>query len=232
MDRSSKKYSIKEWNKDDRPREKLLTKGKKSLSNAELIAILLGSGSRDANALDLAKSILQTTNNSLSDFSRLEVRDFMRFKGVGPAKAVRLITAFELARRYQLEKWPVSRIINSSRSAFQLLQPEFDGLKHEEFWVLYLNAANKMIEKVQLSKGGLTATLVDRRLIFNKALEVLATGIILCHNHPSGSLTPSRADRNLTKQLIQAGRALDIKIIDHLIISEKEYFSFADRNLL
>ncbi len=232
MDFSSKKYSIKEWNKDDRPREKLLTKGKKSLSNAELIAILLGSGSREDNALDLAKSILQTTNNNLNDFSRLSIRDFIEFKGVGPAKAVRLISAFELARRCELEKWPTLSVIGSSRTAFRLLQPEFEGLQHEEFWVLYLNAANKMIAKEQLSKGGLTATLVDRRLIFNKALEVLATGIILCHNHPSGSLTPSRADKNLTKQLIQAGRALDIKIIDHLIISEKEYFSFADSNLL
>ncbi len=232
MDRNSKKYAIKLWNEDDRPREKLLIKGKKSLSNAELIAILLGSGSYQESALDLAKRILYATNNNLHEFAKCSVHDLIKFKGVGPAKAVRVITAIELARRCTQQDLPPSVVIGSSSKAFDLIQPEFHGLKHEEFWVLYLNAANKLIKKVQLSKGGITATLVDRRLLFNKALELLATSVILCHNHPSGSLIPSRADKNLTKQLVHAGRALDIKVVDHLIISEKEYFSFADSNLL
>lgn len=232
MHRSSKKFSIKQWNKDDRPREKLLIKGKGSLSNAELIAILLGSGSINDSAVELAKRMLHFTSNDLNKFSRLSVHDLTKFKGVGKAKAVRIIAAFELAHRCSIESAERIASISSSKEAFELIHPMLSGIKHEEVWILYLNNANKILHKMQLSKGGLTSTLVDLRLIFNKAIELLATGVIVCHNHPSGSLRPSQADKNITKKLVRAGETLDIKVIDHLIITEKDYFSFADSNLL
>ena len=225
-------FPIKSWNKDDRPREKLLLKGKDSLSNAELIAILIGSGSKNESALDLARRMLNFTNNNLNAFSKLEVKDLINFNGIGEAKAVTIITALELARRSRLEEALVQNKITSSRMVYELMQPIIGELKHEEFWVVYLNNSNKVLQKLQLSKGGLTGTLVDVRILFKKGIELMATGVILCHNHPSGKLTPSVADKKLTKKIDEAGRALDIKVLDHLIITEKDYFSFADRNLI
>lgn len=232
MDAKKKTLSIKSWNEDDRPREKLLSKGKAALSNAELIAILLGSGSKDESAVDLAKRMLNFTENNLNAFGKLTVNDLVKFKGVGEAKALTIITALELSRRCRLEDALQQEVITSSKAVFEIMHPLLGELPHEEFWIVYLNNANKVLNKMQLSKGGLTGTLVDTRMIYKKAIELLATGIILCHNHPSGKLNPSESDKKLTLKIKQAGDALDIKVLDHLIITEKDYFSFTDSNLL
>ncbi len=232
MKEKKKSFSIKSWNEDDRPREKLITKGKSALSDAELIAILLGSGNRDETAVDLAKRMLSATNNNLNAFSKLTINDLVKFKGIGEAKAISIITALELSRRCRLQDALAQPKITSSKFVFNIMQPIIGELKHEEFWVLFLNNANKVLFKMQLSKGGLTGTLVDSRIIFKKAVELLATGIILCHNHPSGKLNPSESDKKMTSKIKQAGDALDIKVLDHLIITEKDYFSFTDSNLL
>ncbi len=228
----SKPFSIKQWNEDDRPREKMLSKGKASLSDAELIAILIGSGNREESAVALAKKMLAFTNNNLNAFSKLSVENLMQFKGIGEAKAISIITALELAKRCRLEEALKVDKITSSSLAYEIMQPVLGDLKHEEFWVIYLNNAHQVIYRKQLSKGGITGTMVDTRLVFNKAIALLATGIILCHNHPSGTLKPSNADKNLTLKMKHAGETLDIKVLDHLIITEKGYFSFADSNLL
>ncbi len=228
----SKPFSIKQWNEDDRPREKMLTKGSASLSDAELIAILIGSGNREESAVGLAKKMLAFADNNLNAFSKLSVENLMQFNGIGKAKAISIITALELAKRCRLEEALKVDKITSSKLVFEIMQPVIGTLDHEEFWVIYLNNMNKIIYRKQLSKGGLTGTIVDTRLIFNKALELLATGIILCHNHPSGNLNPSAADKKLTAKVQLGGETLDIKVLDHLIITEKGYFSFADSNLL
>jgi DNA repair protein RadC len=232
MDSANKSFTIKNWNPDDRPREKLLKKGCSALSDAELTAILIGSGSRSESAVDLAKRILASVDNNLQTLAKLNVTDLMRFKGIGEAKAISIVTALELGKRRRLEKALESKKITSSKAVFELMQPIIGDLKYEEFWVLYLNNSNKVLSKMCLSKGGLTGTLVDTRLVFKPALSHLATGIILCHNHPSGTLNPSKSDKQLTQKIKEAGHTLDIKVLDHLIITEKAYFSFADEGLL
>lgn len=227
-----KSISIKNWKEDDRPREKLLAKGKNSLSDAELIAILIASGNKGESAVDLAKRILAFTSNNLNQLGKLSVNDLTQFKGIGEAKAITIITALELGRRRRLEEALEIPKITSSKAAFEIMQPILGELNHEEFWVLYLNNSNKIIHKNQLSTGGITGTLVDVRILFKKALELSSVAIILCHNHPSGSLKPSNSDIDLTKKIQEAGKSLDIKILDHLLITEKAYFSFADSNLL
>ncbi|AOW21773.1 RadC family protein [Urechidicola croceus] len=225
-------FTIKNWKEDDRPREKMLTKGKDVLSDAELIAILIGSGSRNESAVDLSKRILAFVENNLNALAKLSAEQLMQFKGIGEAKAISIMTALELGRRRRLEEALVNLKISSSKGVYEIMQPIIGDLQHEEFWVLYLNNSNKVIYKNQLSKGGITGTLVDVRLVFKKAMEIGATAIILTHNHPSGTLKPSVADKNLTQKLKVAGETLDIKILDHLIITEKAYFSFADENIL
>jgi DNA repair protein RadC len=232
MTYENKFLSIKSWAEDDRPREKLLLKGKNALSDAELIAILIGSGSKDLSAVALSKKILASIENNLSRLSKLSVLDLKKFKGIGEAKAISIITALELGRRRRLEEAVEFLKITSSKAVFDMMQPLIGELQHEEFWIVYLNNSNKVLYKEQLSKGGLTGTLVDVRLVFKKAIELYATAIILCHNHPSGKLQPSSADTIITKKLMQAGDTLDIKVLDHLIITENAYFSFADKNLL
>ena len=221
---------IKSWALDDRPREKLIEKGKESLSDTELIAILIGSGNREETAVDLSKRILQSTNNNLNDLGKLSLEELKKFKGVGTAKAVTIAAALELGKRRQFEKLKEKDIIKSSKDVFDIMQSVLSDLNHEEFWVLYLNNSNKVLLKHQVSKGGLTATLVDVRLLFKKAIELSAVGIIVCHNHPSGSVKPSIPDRELTDKIKQAGVSLDIQLLDHLIITEKSYFSFADHD--
>jgi len=232
MDAKSKYRSIKNWKEDDRPREKLVTKGKDVLSDAELIAILIGSGNRDESAVDLAKKILNFANNNLNQLAKLSVIDLMQFKGIGEAKAVSIITALEIGRRRQLEEALDIPSIKSSKAVFEIMQPIIGELNHEEFWVLYLNNSNKIIHKIKLSSGGITGTLVDVRIIYKKALELSAVAIILSHNHPSGTLKPSNSDKDLTTKIIEAGKSLDIKILDHIIITERSYFSFADNEML
>ena len=225
-------FSIKNWNEDDRPREKLLQKGRIALSDAELIAILIGSGSRNESAVSLSQRILASAHNNLSELGRFSIPDLLQFKGIGEAKAITIIAAMELGRRRRAGEALERKKITSSNSVFEFIQPFIGELPHEEFWILYLNNSNKIIKNAQLSKGGITGTLVDVRLVFKEALQLGAVGIILAHNHPSGTLKPSQADIQLTKKLKIAGESLDIKVLDHLIITEKAYFSFADENLL
>lgn len=225
-------FSIKNWNEDDRPREKLLLKGRIALSDAELVAILIGSGSRNESAVSLSQRILASVGNNLSELGKLSISDLTEFKGIGEAKAISIIAAMELGRRRRTGDALERKKITSSNSVFEYVQPLIGELPHEEFWILYLNNANKIIKSAQLSKGGITGTVVDVRLAFKEALQLGAVGIILAHNHPSGTLKPSQADINLTRKLKTAGESLDIKVLDHLIITEKAYFSFADENML
>lgn len=225
-------FSIKNWSDDDKPREKLVQKGKSVLSDAELIAILIGSGSRNESAVELSKRILASVNNNLNELGKLSIKQLMQFKGIGEAKAVTIAAALEMGRRRRGEE--ASRIskISSSKDVFELLQPLLGELPHEEFWIVYLNYSNKVVHSAQLSKGGITGTLVDVRLVLKQALELGAVGLILAHNHPSGGLKPSTADKQITQKLQKAAEALDIKVLDHLIITQREYFSFADENIM
>ncbi|MFA5297417.1 MAG: DNA repair protein RadC [Lutibacter sp.] len=232
MNYENKSVSIKSWAEDDRPREKLMLKGKSALSDAELIAILIGSGSRNESAVDLSKRILSSIDNNLNKLGKLSVFDLQKFKGIGDAKAISIITALELGRRRRIEEALELPQITSSSAIFNIMQPLIGELQHEEFWIVYLNNSNKVLHKEQLSKGGLTGTLVDVRLVFKKAIELFSTAIILCHNHPSGKLQPSQADKSITSKLKLAGETLDIKVLDHIIITENAYFSFADENII
>ncbi|WP_437398121.1 RadC family protein [Flagellimonas lutimaris] len=225
-------FSIKNWADDDRPREKLVQKGSFVLSDAELIAILIGSGSRDESAVELSKRILASVNHNLNELGKLSVNHLMRFKGIGEAKAVTIAAALEVGRRRRMEDTSKITKIKSSHDVFELLHPLIGELPHEEFWIVYLNNSNKVVHKAQLSKGGITGTLVDVRLVLKQALELGAVGIILAHNHPSGTLQPSTADKQITQKLKVASEALDIKVLDHLILSQHEYLSFADKGIL
>ncbi|MBR9854566.1 MAG: DNA repair protein RadC [Algicola sp.] len=225
-------FSIKNWADDDRPREKLVQKGSFVLSDAELIAILIGSGSREESAVELAKRILASVDHNLNELGKLSVNQLMRFKGIGEAKAVTIAAAMEVGRRRRREDTSKITKIKSSHDAYELLYPLIGELPHEEFWIVYLNNSNKVLHKCQLSKGGITGTLVDVRLVLKQALELGAVGLILAHNHPSGTLSPSTTDKQLTNKLKMASEALDIKILDHLILTHHEYLSFADKGIL
>ena len=232
MQKKLSSFSIKNWADDDKPREKLIQKGRSVLSDAELLAILIGSGNRNESAVALSKRILASTNQNLNELGKLSIKQLMSFKGIGEAKAVTIAATLEIGRRRRGEEAKKVTKINSSKSVFELLQPILGELPHEEFWILYLNNANSVILKEQLSKGGITGTLVDVRLVLKQALEYGAVGLVLAHNHPSGTLKPSNADKEITLKLKAAAAALDIKVLDHIIITEKAYFSFADEELL
>lgn len=223
-----KKMTIKSWAVDDRPREKLRAKGKTSLSTAELIAILIGSGNRGESAVDLSKKILWSVDQNLNQLGKMSVEKLKEFKGIGEAKAITILTALELGRRRQQETITHIANITASKEAFQLMKTVFEDKVYEEFWVLYLNNSKKVLSKELCSRGGMTATIVDIRLLYKRALELSATSLIVCHNHPSGNIKPSASDRKLTHKIKMAGESLDIKLLDHLIITEKSYFSFAD----
>lgn len=225
-------FSIKHWADDDRPREKLLNKGRSVLSDAELVAILIGSGSKEESAVELAKRILASVNHNLNELGKLSVKQLMQFKGIGEAKAVAIAAALEVGRRRRGEGTERIVKITGSSDAFELLRPMIGDLAHEEFWIVYLNNSNKVLHKEQLSKGGITGTLVDVRLVLKQALDHAAVGLILAHNHPSGTLKPSAADKEITQKLKKAAEALDIRVLDHLILTQKNYFSFADEGLL
>ena len=224
-------FPIKQWAEDDKPREKLMLKGKQVLSDAELLAILIGSGSRNESAVDLSKRILSSVSN-LKALGRLTLKQLTEFKGIGEAKGITILAAMELGRRRGSEEEVELKKITSSKSAFDIMHPIIGDLMHEEFWVLYLNNSNKVIYKSQLSKGGITGTVVDIRIVFKTAFEQNATSIILCHNHPSGTLVASDADKQITKKLKEAGKMLEINILDHLIIANSTYMSFADEGIL
>lgn len=219
---------INQWAEDDRPREKFLLKGKSTLSDSELLAILIGSGSRNESAVQLCQRILASVQNNLNFLGKLSIQNLMQFKGIGEAKAISIAAALELGRRRRSEEAVELNKIGSSKAVFNLMQPIIGELPHEEFWVLFLNNANKVIYKNQLSKGGITGTVVDIRLVFKMAFEQNAVALILVHNHPSGKLSPSEADIKLTQKLKTAGQNLDIPILDHVIITENSHFSFVD----
>lgn len=224
-------FSIKNWSEDDQPREKLMLKGKQVLSDAELVAILIGSGSRSESAVQLSQRILSSVNNNLNALGKLSIKQLTEFKGIGEAKAISIVAATELGRRRRAEEIVELTKITSSKAVFDIMQPIIGELVHEEFWVLFLNNSNKVIYKSQISKGGITGTVVDVRMVFKMALEQNATSIILTHNHPSGKLEASDADKTLTKQLKLAGQQLLIPVLDHIIITENSYLSFQDENI-
>lgn len=232
MEEKTISFSIKNWSEDDKPREKLINKGRSALSDAELIAILIGSGSKDESAVELSKRILASVDNNLNELGRLSIQQLMKFKGIGEAKAISIAAALEVGRRRRGEDSRKIEKIGSSNDVFEVLQPVMGELQHEEFWILYLNNSNKVLHKAQLSKGGITGTLVDVRLIMRQCLELGAVALILAHNHPSGTLRPSQADKEITQKIKSASESLDIRVLDHLIITQKEYFSFADNQLL
>lgn len=232
MQEEKKSFSIKNWSDDDKPREKLVQKGRSVLSDAELIAILIGSGSRNESAVELSKRILASADNNLNELGKLSIKQLMSFKGIGEAKAVTIAAALEIGRRRRGEEAIVVSKITCSRDAYEILQPLIGELEHEEFWILYLNNSNKVLHKAQLSKGGLTGTLVDVRIVMKQALELGAVGLILAHNHPSGTLRPSTQDKSITQKLKRAADALDVKVLDHIIVTQRDYYSFADETIL
>lgn len=225
-------FPIRSWSEDDKPREKLLLKGKTALSDAELIAILIGSGSRNESAVSLSKRILASVDYNLNALGKLSVNQLNHFKGIGDAKALTIQAAMELGRRRRLEAAVELQKITSSKIIFDIMQPIIGELMYEEFWIVYLNNSNKIIAKSQLSKGGITGTVVDVRLVFKTALELGAVGIILAHNHPSGTIQPSESDKQITQKLKSGGEQLDIRILDHIIVTETQYFSFSDAGIL
>lgn len=225
---------IRSWAEEDRPREKLMLKGKHTLTESELIAILLRTGSREHTAVDISMELLKRVGNDLNAIGKLTVKDIisMRIHGIGETKAITIVAALELGRRRQLSAVKEKDKITSSRDAFDILYPKMSDFRYEEFWILLLNRANKVIGAERISEGGLTGTIADPRRIFNAAIQGDATSVILCHNHPSGSLNPSNADIELTKKMKEAGKVLDISVYDHLIIGEGRYYSFADEGML
>ena len=225
-------FSIKNWNEDDRPREKLIQKGRSALSNAELMAILIGSGNRSENAVSLSRRILASNANNLNELGKLSIDDLKQFNGIGEAKAISIIAALELGKRHRQEEGLKRTKITSSDTVFKLLHPILGDLYHEEFWILYLNNSNKILQLLQLSKGGITGTLVDVRLVYKKALQLGAVAVILAHNHPSGVAEPSQADWRITERLVDALALVDVRVLDHVVVGDGEPISFADRGLL
>ncbi len=228
----SKPLNIKDWNPEDRPREKLLLKGTSALSDAELIAILIGSGTANLSAVDVSKKVLLHGKNNLNELAKLSVKELMKVKGIGEAKAITIVAALELGRRRKEVDAEEKPKINVSKDAFDLIRGDLMDLPHEEFWVLLLNRANRVIKKKRVSEGGVTGTVADPKIIFKMALEELACGIVVAHNHPSANLNPSQSDINLTKKIKEAGRFLDVQLFDHIIVAGNKYFSFADEGLV
>lgn len=224
--------SIQSWSNDDKPREKLLLKGSSALSDAELVAILLGTGTKELNAVDLARELLNLTSGDLYDFGKQNLESLCRIKGIGTSKALTLIAAFELGRRREQKDFKKPKKIESSFIACQLVKPYFQESQVEKFYVILLNAKNAVISIEQIAIGGVSLCTVDARVVFNTALSKLASNIILCHNHPSGNPSPSESDRQMTKKLVDGAKLLSMNIIDHLIVTETSFFSFADNCLI
>ena len=228
----SEHISIKKLSPNDRPREKLLEKGRAALSDAEILAILIGSGNREKTAIQLCQEILRNVDNDINKLAKLSVQELTRYKGIGEAKAISVAAALELGRRRKAEKFNKSAAIKGAADVFTLMSNYFHDLEHEEFYAICLSRANKVKTIECISKGGVSGTVSDGKLIFKKALENTASGIILCHNHPSGNLQPSGADKLLTENLKQFGKYIDLPILDHVIITNESYFSFADQGLM
>jgi DNA repair protein RadC len=227
-----KSLSIKEWSADDRPREKLLAKGIVALSDAELIAIIIGSGTKEESAVDVSKKILNLVANNLNELGKLSVAELKKIKGIGEVKAISIVAALELGRRRKISEIAERTKITSSNDIYQLIHPLLADLPHEEFWVILLNRSNKIIDKQKISQGGISGTVTDVRIILKLAIEKFATSLILCHNHPSGNNKPSDADIIITKKIKESGILMDITLLDHLIITDGNYYSFADEGIL
>lgn len=223
---------ITEWAVEDRPREKLVRKGLSSLSDAELLAILINSGTKEKSAVELGRELLRLVNNNLNSLGKLTIADLTKLRGIGVARAVTIAAALELGRRRKLSETAETSQIKSSGDVAEIFLPLLSDLVHEEFWILFLNRSNRVISRMKLSQGGISGTVTDIRIIMKKAVEYLASGIIVCHNHPSGNLNPSEADSKITHKIKEAGNLMDIQLLDHLIISGTTYFSFADNGLL
>jgi DNA repair protein RadC len=228
----SEYISIKNWADDDKPREKLMKLGRSALSNAELMTILIATGTKKKSALDLSKEILQLANNDLNVLARFSVRDLCKIDGIGPAKAISIIAAIELGGRRQALSATEKKSIKTSKDAFDMIKNTLQDLSHEEFWIYTLSQKNNVIAAHKISEGGITGTVVDSRKIFKIALEDKATGMILFHNHPSGNTQPSESDNKITKQLKEAGKLMEINVLDHIIVAETNYFSYADEGLI
>lgn len=223
---------IKNWSVEDRPREKLLKQGIQNLSNAELMALVIGSGTKEMNAVELSRVILSSAKNNLNELGRFSVDDLVKVKGIGVAKAITLVAALELGSRKGRSYSGEKIIIKSSQSAFEIMQPHIGELEHEEFWIIVLNRAHKVIDTIKISQGGLTGTVIDTRIILKYAIDKRATSLIVSHNHPSGNRKPSEADISITKKIKNATALMDITLLDHIIIADKSYYSFADEGLL
>jgi DNA repair protein RadC len=231
-EKETDRLTIKAWAEEDRPREKFILKGKQTLSDAELVAILISSGNVDETAVELSQRILKHAGNNLQQLSRMNVKELMQFKGIGEAKAITIAAALELGRRRKETESPKRERIQSSKDAVDIFQPMLADNVHEEFWILFLNRANNIISKKQISSGGMAGTVVDPKIIFKAALDEKASSIILCHNHPSGNLQPSEEDKKLTKRITEAGKFLEIAVLDHIIVAHSGFFSFADEGLM
>ncbi|RST28672.1 RadC family protein [Chryseobacterium lacus] len=224
--------SIKFLAEDDRPREKFLMKGKNALSDAELLAIIMGSGNRQESAVDLARRILITVENNWHQLSKLSVKDLMKFNGVGEAKAISIASALEIGRRRAAQEVPERKKMTCSKDVFEFLKPYLGDLQTEEFWAVLVNQNNRILHFSQLTTGGISSSIVDVRILFKTALEHFATAVFVAHNHPSGNLKPSQEDIRITKQIAEGGNFLNIKLLDHLILNQTSYYSFADEGLL
>ncbi len=225
------KIPIKLWAEDDRPREKLILKGKQALSDAELLAILIGSGTRTKSAVDIARDLLDSCKQDIATLARLSVKELCKVPGIGPARAVNIVAGLELAARKRRSEGQVEKIAGS-QDVFRLMESRLSDINHEEFWVLYLNRANKVIEEKQISRGGISGTVADPRIILRYGLELKASGLILCHNHPSGNLKASEADLRLTRKIKEGALLMDMQVLDHLIVVSDAYLSFADEGIL
>ncbi len=223
---------ITDWAVEDRPRERLWNKGPSSLSDAELLAILIGSGTRNHSALDLARELLAMAGNSLGDLGKLSAGEIRRIKGMGEAKAVTIAAALELGRRRKMAETSENPQIRSSSDVYNIMCPVMEDLPHEEFWILFLNRANRVTGRMKISQGGVSGTVTDVRIVMKKAIESLASGLVICHNHPSGNNSPSDSDIRITQKIKEAGALMDIQLLDHLIIAGKDYYSFADNGAL
>ncbi|MBU8893195.1 MAG: DNA repair protein RadC [Bacteroidales bacterium] len=224
--------TIKDWAVEDRPREKLIKKGMQSLSDAEIVAILIGSGTKNESAVELSKKVLKSANNNLNELGKQNIQDLTKMKGIGDAKAITILAALELGKRRKISDVITKKKITQSKDIFELFQPILGDLPHEEFWILLLNRSNKIIEKFKISQGGVSGTVIDVKIILKQAIEKLASSVILCHNHPSGNRNPSSADDSITNKLKNGAKLLDIQILDHVIIADMEYFSYADEGKL
>lgn len=232
MEEYKQSNAISNWAEEDRPREKLLLKGRQALTDSELIAILIGSGSPNESAVDLSKRILASAENNLNALAKLTIKELQKFHGIGEAKSISIAAALELGRRRQATISLKKPIIRSSRDAYNILNAVLGDLPNEAFWTLYLNQKNEVIHKECISVGGVSGTVADVRIIMQKAVQQLATGIIISHNHPSGSLKPSQADINITKRIKEAGKVLDVKLLDHIIVGDQAYLSFSDEGMI